>query len=151
MEPSKDDLSTLVTTIWSTLLGVTVKPPRSPSSKGERIQGRVAIAGAWTGAVTVEGPVVLARIVAGMMMGKPPEDASHDDLRDAWAELTNVTGGNVKATLPSGCSLGLPSVRFLVEGGAEPASGEVVIEAFFDCDAKIFRVRLETATATRES
>ena len=46
------------------------------------------------------------------------------DLHDALGELTNMTGGNLKALLPEPCTLGLPVVvegvdyRFRLPGSA---------------------------------
>jgi CheY-specific phosphatase CheX len=49
----------------------------------------------------------LARALLGM---NPDEEVSEADLVDAFGEVANVVGGNVKALLPSQGTLGLPQV-----------------------------------------
>jgi hypothetical protein len=49
----------------------------------------------------------LARALLGM---NPDEEVSDADLVDAFGEVANVVGGNVKALLPSQGTLGLPQV-----------------------------------------
>jgi hypothetical protein len=40
----------------------------------------------------------------------PPEPLEHEDVADAFGEIANVVGGNVKAALPGPSVLGLPEV-----------------------------------------
>ena len=63
-------------------------------------------------------------------------------VQDAMGELTNMTGGNVKALLPEGCRLSLPTV---VEGSAYTArvpGSELVTSVGFKCQGSPVVVRL---------
>jgi CheY-specific phosphatase CheX len=74
---------------------------------------------------------VAERMVAAAWPGSSLED---DDVDDAMGELANVLGGNLKALLPEGSSLTLPSVA---EGSTGPAGeraesgGRVVVEVMW--------------------
>ncbi len=71
----------------------------------------VDLHGDWAGraSVTAERSTVddLARALLAMA---PDEQVCDDDLDDAFGEVANVVGGNVKALLPTQGSLGLPHV-----------------------------------------
>jgi hypothetical protein len=45
-----------------------------------------------------------------MFMSDDAEGLSIDEVHDAQAELTNMTGGNIKNMLPGVCKIGIPSV-----------------------------------------
>ena len=58
-------------------------------------------------------PEAVARRAAAVMFELDASAASLEDMQDAVGELTNMTGGNVKALLEGQCALSLPAV---VEG-----------------------------------
>ena len=125
----------IVSTIWESVLGVQIEPESpiatlsrydgdSPADYAHTYAGVVQISGAWDGAVTVQCSARAARHAARTMFGLTEEDVSLADLQDALGELTNMTGGNIKALLPQTCYLGLPVVvegadyRFRLPGSA---------------------------------
>ncbi len=125
----------IVTTVWDSVLGIRVEPEdpisafsqntRDPAKEQEHTYaGVVQISGAWDGAVTVQCSARAARHAAQTMFGLSDDDVSVADLQDALGELTNMTGGNIKALLPETCFLGLPVVvegadyRFRLPGSA---------------------------------
>jgi len=122
------DLREVVEVVWTVTLGFEVLdavgslPPPAASTWC----GCVRVVGGWSGLVKLSMAEVLARQAAAVMFGAPPESLSNDDLIDALGELTNVTGGNVKALLPGPSQLSLPSV---VAGAdlAHVAPGESVL------------------------
>lgn len=56
----------------------------------------------------------LARAFAGV---EPGEELEPDEVADAVGEVANMLGGNLKALLPAGGSLGLPAVGVVVPAG----------------------------------
>jgi chemotaxis protein CheX len=75
----------------------------------------VDLRGDWTGraALTTSLPVAhdLTRALLQMDAG---EEVGAEDLADAFGELANVVGGNLKALLPTPGTLGLPHVAAAV-------------------------------------
>jgi chemotaxis protein CheX len=150
MLPSDDELDEIVTTIWSALLGLEVCPAADDAAapREECITGAVDIDGGWEGKVLLEGPLALARKATAIMMGKAEGGVSGDDLRDAWGELANVTGGNLKAILSQAARLSLPtvqtsSIRTSLESDAREELGEPVQQRWFTApDGHVFCVTL---------
>lgn len=130
MSQLDDAISGIVSTVWDSVLGIQVEPEGSTSAFGHQgaqgltYAGVVQISGAWDGAVSVQCSERAARHAARTMFGLEEADVSTADLQDALGELTNMTGGNIKALLPETCYLGLPVVvegadyRFRLPGSA---------------------------------
>jgi chemotaxis protein CheX len=76
----------------------------------------VDIVGPWTGSVVLTtGRQTAAELCRALLRDMAPELLDHEDVADAFGEIANVVGGNVKAALPGPSVLGLPEV------GAAPA------------------------------
>ena len=60
-------------------------------------------------AVTAERTTCLD-LARALMSMEPDEEVSTDDLVDAFGEVANVVGGNIKASLPGHSALSLPEV-----------------------------------------
>ncbi len=109
----------IVATVWESMLDIPVTADSPTHAFGQdavpehTFAGVVQIAGAWDGAVAVQCSRPLATRAAQRMFGLDASAVSGADLQDALGELTNMTGGNIKALLPEPCTLGLPVV---VEG-----------------------------------
>ncbi len=81
-------------------------PPGVPT-----ITGLVTVNGDWIGAIAVQTSIAAAsRFASAMFLTDDPESMSPDEIRDAAAELTNMTGGNIKNLLPVSTKLGIPAV-----------------------------------------
>jgi chemotaxis protein CheY-P-specific phosphatase CheC len=100
--------------VWAYLgesaqLSDTRPPPDLP-----RWTGCVMLEGRFRGVVTVSASRELALRIGGRMFAAEPADLSDDQARDAFAEFTNVIGGNLKALISTQvgqtCSLCLPFV-----------------------------------------
>jgi chemotaxis protein CheX len=106
------------------------------------IDGTVDADDALTGIVTVSGDVdavvvvrcdhSLAVDIAVGMFAMPAEELEDADVVDALGEVTNMTGGSVKALLDGTCRLGLPIVTTgaptaVVVPGARPVARAVFI------------------------
>jgi hypothetical protein len=77
----------------------------------EPLAAWVDLHGPWAGRASLVTDASTARDLARALLGLAPgDDVSPDDLVDAFGEIANVVGGNVKALLPETGTLGLPQV-----------------------------------------
>lgn len=115
MELSDDDIRALAGDIWSSILGLELEPGGPPEGAATEASftGVVHVQGEWHGSVTVQCPESLAKQVASIMFDLDEADLGRDDVDDALGEITNMTGGSVKALVPGHSELSLPTV---VEG-----------------------------------
>jgi chemotaxis protein CheX len=145
MQFVEEEICQLTENIWNTVLDLRVRRGCKDSllpRKEHTLVGCVQITGAWEGAVALHCSAALARQAASIMFGMSLEEATSEEVQDALAELTNITGGNVKTLLPEPCMLSLPTV---VEGndytfrvpGSVPASCIA-----FECEGQPFLVTL---------
>jgi chemotaxis protein CheX len=120
MQQLDEAIDGIVSTVWESMLAIPVRPDSPAQAFGQEavpqhtFAGVVQISGAWDGAVAVQCSGPLATRAAQRMFSLDADTVSAADLQDALGELTNMTGGNIKALLPEPCTLGLPVV---VEGG----------------------------------
>ena len=71
----------------------------------------VYVVGPWTGSVVLTtGRQTAADLTRALLGPAGPEILDHEDVVDAFGEIANVVGGNVKAALPGPSALGLPEV-----------------------------------------
>jgi chemotaxis protein CheX len=151
MTITQNDLCQLTCAIWESTLGLAVRPISGPSLSAQQagvVTGRVQIAGAWLGAVLLECSEELAKKVARAMFGLDSEEPTTEEVRDALAEITNVTAGNFKSLVCGHCHLSMPQVT---DGVLDPPRGaeEVVIaRQAFVCQGELFVVRILAGQAT---
>lgn len=79
-------------------------------AESELVSGRIDIEGAWRGEVAMGASSAFAVKLAELMFEMDPSEMSEDEIRDAFGELVNMTTGQIKAMLPEGCRMGLPTV-----------------------------------------
>jgi hypothetical protein len=71
----------------------------------------VDVVGPWTGSVVLTtGARTAADLTRALLGEAAPELLEHEDVADAFGEIANVVGGNVKASLPGPSALSLPEV-----------------------------------------
>jgi len=71
----------------------------------------VDVVGPWTGSVVLTtGRQTAADLTRALLAEHSPELLEHEDVADAFGEIANVVGGNVKAALPGPSGLSLPDV-----------------------------------------
>jgi len=71
----------------------------------------VEITGAWEGLITIVTTERLARRIAQRIYTDPSDDLTVPMVQDVLQELTNITGGVLKNSLPPGSKLGLPKIH----------------------------------------
>jgi CheY-specific phosphatase CheX len=147
MQYLEQEIISLTQYIWGATLNLEAVPLLDASSTtigGRTLDGVINITGAWAGALVLQVPEHVARRAASVMFEMDEAAATLEDMQDAVGELTNMTGGNVKALLEGHCQLSLPAV---VEGrdySIRVPGSEAVTRVTFDVDGEPFVVSLLT-------
>jgi chemotaxis protein CheX len=77
----------------------------------DTISSWVDVVGPWTGTVVLTtGRQTAADLTRALLGDASPEVLDQEDVDDAFGEIANVVGGNVKAALPGSSALSLPEV-----------------------------------------
>jgi CheY-specific phosphatase CheX len=109
-------LTAVAPEIWDMMLSLALGPddvaPADVFPGDQRtITALVTVNGGWNGAIAVQTSLDAgARFAAAMFMADDPTTMSPEEVRDAAAELTNMTGGNIKNLIPASTQLGIPCV-----------------------------------------
>ena len=154
MQFHEQDLTTVTEEVWLSTLGLTVRrcdAMLTDQLDVSTLDAFVNITGDWSGAVVLQCPTSLAQQVAREMFDLGSAEASLEDMQDALGELSNITGGNIKALMPGSCHLSLPAV---IEGSnysMRVPSAHVVTRLVFDCLEQPLVVTLLAADGDRES
>lgn len=97
---------------WIALVGeeeVLVALPGEPVS--DPVSSWVDVVGPWTGSVVLTtGRRTAEELTRALLREHSPEVLEDEDVVDAFGEIANVVGGNVKAALPGSSGLSLPDV-----------------------------------------
>ena len=97
---------------WIALVGeeeVLVPLPGEPVT--DPVSSWVDVVGPWTGSVVLTtGRRTAEELTRALLAEHSPEVLEHEDVVDAFGEIANVVGGNVKAALPGSSGLSLPDV-----------------------------------------
>jgi CheY-specific phosphatase CheX len=143
MNITQDDICQLTCAIWESTLGLEVRPIPGPGLSERQaciLIGRVQITGAWLGTVLLECSEELAQEVARIMFHLDSEEPTPEEVRDALAEITNITAGNFKSLAGGHCHLSVPQVTGRVLD-QPTVPGEVVISRqAFACQGELFVV-----------
>jgi hypothetical protein len=102
---------------WTALVGEDeLLVPLPGELPADVLSAWVDVVGPWTGSVVLTtGTQTAADLSQALLRETAPGALEHEDVADAFGELANVVGGNVKASLPGPSALSLPRV------GAGPA------------------------------
>lgn len=149
MDLSIDDIHQVSSDIWTSIVGLDIEPGElgAPTTRETTLTGFINVTGSWEGTVTLECPSSLAVAGASAMFGMEPDELGSEEIEDALGELTNMTGGGLKALLPSPCQLSLPTV---VEGMAyrvKLPGSHLLREVAFACEGEQLVVRVFASDA----
>jgi chemotaxis protein CheX len=106
---AEPEIHGIASSVWGDMLGLPLEAG-APAVAPECICARVGISGAFSGTVTVELAVPLARRVAAALFAMSEDEVSDSEVSDAVGEVVNILGGNLKAMLPGPSALSLPTV-----------------------------------------
>jgi chemotaxis protein CheX len=98
--------------VWIALVGEDeVLVPLPGELPADALSSWVDVVGPWTGSVVLSaGADTAAELTRALLGDYAPELLEHEDVADAFGEIANVVGGNVKAALPGTSALSLPEV-----------------------------------------
>lgn len=105
----------------------------------------VGLAGSLCGVLSLRCSDQAARIMAGKMLGMPPDEVDTDSL-DALGEIANMIAGNFKGKLSgvgNHCMLSVPTIIVGNDYETRSLTGGNMIEAVFDFEGKPLWVTLE--------
>lgn len=131
------EIATLSENIWLSVLGLSLHPSAAQGKAlpgGPTVDGIVTISGDWQGAVIVQMPQPLAAKVATIMFSLGTNEPTLEDVQDALGEITNMTGGNLKALMPGSCHLSLPAVIDGNDYRIRIPTARVLTRVLFECD-----------------
>lgn len=137
----------IVESVWREALGLplAVRPRSDAADDGEvQLKGTVQIRGEWNGRVMIYAPLGLAAECAARMLGTAVTALAPNEIGDAWGELANMVGGNLKSMVASPSRLSLPEVSDIEPGGHEERA-RALNEVTFACLGQRMRVVVEQA------
>ncbi len=139
MDLTVGDLAKLTETIWSSVLDIELgrwaaaDPTRSVVDVGA-IAACVDITGAWNGSLSIFAARGLIERLAGTMYGMDVVDLDDELVCDAFGELANIAGGNIKSMMGAGCALGLPVVVRDAREVIHVSSARLVCGTWLECE-----------------
>ena len=97
---------------WTALVGEDeILVPIRGELAGDVLSSWVDVVGPWTGTVVLTTARETAADLTRALLGDhAPAELDGEDIADAFGEIANVVGGNVKAALPGPSALSLPDV-----------------------------------------
>jgi len=97
---------------WTALVGEEeFLVPLPAALPDDVVSSWVDVVGPWTGSVVLTtGRRTAADLTRALLGEASPEVLDAEDVADAFGEIANVVGGNVKAALPGPSALSLPEV-----------------------------------------
>jgi chemotaxis protein CheX len=134
MDIGEIEIHDVVRSIWESVLGWDFQPAAVPdvTTNNESFhRGCVEISGAWTGTVVFTGSDEMARQAAAVMFDMTPEALTPEHISDAFGELTNMIGGNLKGLLPGPSVLGLPTLARETDSPGNPSDARPGVVAAF--------------------
>ena len=146
MRCETQDIVTLASDVFRLTLGLELQPRgdawQAVTSQPRVIEGCVHVTGDWAGAVVLQCARTLAERVAHIMFSLGQRAPTLADVQDAFGEITNMVGGNIKALNEGQCFLSLPSV---VEGSdfSVRIPGTAVLHSVvFECEGEPLMVHV---------
>jgi len=107
------DLAEMVEQVWVSYLdpeGISPLITTGDENQPTEVHSSVSITGSWHGHLVYASSTQAAKRAAAAFLAMEPEEVGQEDISDVLGELANIVGGNVKAMLPAGCFLSLPTV-----------------------------------------
>jgi hypothetical protein len=104
----------IITLVWDSTLELPISlrdtDPEEIPAEGPVIIGSIQVTGAWPCTLALAASAELAAVCAEKFYGRPAAEIPPEDVMDAWGELVNQIGGNLKALVAPPTHLSLPHV-----------------------------------------
>ncbi|MCA9619021.1 MAG: chemotaxis protein CheX [Myxococcales bacterium] len=98
------------------------------------VTATIHISGKWSGVVTISASECLARRMASAMFEMESDELSEEEVVDAFGEMTNIIGGNIKSVVADAGALSLPIVTMGSRLVSSQLGGVAVAKAEFLCE-----------------
>jgi chemotaxis protein CheX len=132
----------IVVDVFSSMLRLDVMAVPDPGPSSVPIMtATVHLAGSWKGAVRIECTPEQTFEYTHRLLGIVPTDVN-EDVCDAFGELANMIGGNLKPVLPHPVHLSMPSVVRGIDYAMRICKTVTNCRLAFDSDLGIFWVTL---------
>ncbi len=131
---TKNDLLTIVQQVFESMMGLQVEDDSQAAadlSVGEVSMATICISGGWNGIIIFQSTRKLASKIAQGMFQLDEESISAEETKDAFGEVINMVGGNLKALLPGPSSLSLPNVVLGTDCSWDVPGGTTVLVSLF--------------------
>ena len=141
---TNEDIVTIVQNILSTTLELEAYACERTAiaNRTGHVSGCIQISGEWQGAVVIQSPESLAQTFASKFFELDERDLTEEDLRDAFAELTNMIGGNIKGQVPCPSFLSIPSVTTGQDFDFHLSSAVIVRDLDVQCEGETLRIMM---------
>lgn len=140
------DIIDIARNVWTGFLGIPIDSLAEESTlewkRDNVVSGSIAIEGAWDGHVVISCSREAAQRAAAAMFSVTPEEVTDEQISDAFSEIINITGGNIKALLPSPSRLSLPQILKNEEPGTLPAEYYPITSVGLACEGSPFQIEL---------
>jgi chemotaxis protein CheX len=104
----------ILTLVWDSTLELPISLRESDGKEaaetGPVVIGSIQVTGAWPCTLAIAASAELAAVCAERFYGRPASELPEADVMDAWGELVNQIGGNLKALIAPPTHLSLPDV-----------------------------------------
>jgi len=137
--PTAEDLAAIAEQVWSSYVSDGVYADGAEHPLADAVTAAVSITGQWCGHVLIVTESSTARGIAAAMFALDSADVGDPEIRDAFGEMANIIGGNVKALLPEPSVLSLPQVD-LEHGALSVPSAQLVSQADLRWDGQPVRI-----------
>lgn len=104
------------------------------------IEAAVQITGDWKARLSVVASESFARRISCSMFSLQHDECTREEMLDAWGEVINVIGGNVKGMYEGECSLTIPCV-----GRPEREQFEDGLRLTYECENENFTIWFQSA------
>lgn len=143
IEVLEQEVGNITRMIWQSMLHLEVENmPEITRSCSRTEIGVIYIQGAWNGVVVLQAPFELAETAASRIFSIGREELTADLLQDAWSEVTNMIGGNIKSLLPEPCTLSMPTTVVGENFEVRIPGSRLRYRQFFRCEGLPFVVNV---------
>jgi chemotaxis protein CheX len=133
----------IVEDVFMSMLRIDVWEADNPGPAVEPvITATVHFVGSWKGALCIECTTGQTFEFAKRLLGIDPPADVNEDVCDAFGELANMIGGNLKAVLPPSVHLSMPSVARGVDYAMRICESVTACRLAFQCELGVFWVTL---------